>query len=345
MLRALRAFSVVTVLALWIVGPGALVAAGDDGPPRVTPSDRPTRTVLRPTELPDQAPLFIAKPSEKIVIMLVSGIGSDAPDNTFDALVAALDYDPRYEIHRFGGDPAHPYDTRGPLDTNADQLTAEIRELALTHPKIEIIAHSMGGDVVDDAFRRGLSAADKVDSYVALAVPHDGSTEARLGQVFLRLSDVLGVRTEFRAITAGIKEDVGSPAARDLATVRAGPPPPGVTRFDLRLATDGIVTAPDARTPGVTSRTLLPSTVASLEGHGGVTTDPFAVDLVASTVSTGQVPGPDPRGGLLERAAGAVSDLFARLAPSFYVAGLCLMLACAVSLAFYRRVRPRVALP
>ena len=57
------------------------------------------------------------------------------------------------------------------------------------------------------------------------------------------------------------------------------------------------------------------------------------------------MPGPDPRGGLLERAAGAVSDLFARLAPAFYVGGLCLMLACAVSLAFYRRVRPRVALP
>jgi len=173
-LRALRASGVVTILAFSIVGPGALVAAGDDGPPRALATGRPTRTVPRPAELPDQAPPIVAKQSDNIVILLVSGIGSDAPDSTFDALVSALDYDPRYEIHRFGGDPAHPYDTHGSLDANADQLTAEIRELAQTHPKIEIVAHSMGGAVVDEAFRRGLSASDKVESYVALAVPHDG---------------------------------------------------------------------------------------------------------------------------------------------------------------------------
>ncbi len=337
MLRALRASGVVTILVLSIVGPGALVAAGDDGPPRAVPTDRPTRTVLRPAELPDQAPPIVAKQSEKIVVMLVSGIGSDAPDNTFDALVSALDYDPRYEIHRFGGDLAHPYDTRGSLDANADQLTAEIRELAKTHPKIEIVAHSMGGDVVDAAFRRGLSASDKVETYIALATPHNGSTEARYGQVFLRVSELLGAKTEFRAITAGIKEDVGSRAARDLATVRAGPPPAGVTRFDLRIATDAIVTAPDARTPNVLSRTLLPSTFAGLEGHGGATTDPFAIDLVAATVASGKVPAPDARGGLLQVATAVVSYLFARLARPLYVGALCLLLCGAVGLAVFRR--------
>jgi hypothetical protein len=71
-LRALRASGVVTILALSIVGPGALVAAGDDGPPRTPPTDRPTRTVLRPTELPDQARPVVAKQSDKIVILLVS---------------------------------------------------------------------------------------------------------------------------------------------------------------------------------------------------------------------------------------------------------------------------------
>lgn len=337
MLRALRASGVVTILALSIVGPGALVAAGDDGPPRTPATGRPTRTVLRPAELPDQAPPIVAKQSDKIVILLVSGIGSDAPDNTFDALISALDYDPRYELHRFGGDPAHPYDTRGSLDANADQLTAEIRELARTHPRIAIIAHSMGGDVVDAAFRRGLSASDKVDTYIALAVPHNGSTEARFGQAFLGLSALIGVETEFRAITAGVKEDVGSRAARDLATVRAGPPPAGVTRLDLRIATDAIVTAPDARTPGVVSRTLMPSTITALEGHGGATTDPFAIELVAATVAIGKAPAADTRGGLLQAATGVVSDLFARFAPRFYVGALCLLLCGAVGLALYRR--------
>jgi hypothetical protein len=346
-LRALRASGVITILVLSILGPGALVAAGDDGPPRTRPADRPTRTVLRPAELPDQAPPIVAKQSDKIVIMLVSGIGSDAPDNTFDSLISALDYDPRYEIHRFGGDPAHPYDSRGSLDANADQLTAEVRELAKTHPKIEIVAHSMGGDVVDAAFRRGLSASDKVETYIALAAPHNGSTEARYGQVFLRVSELLGAKTEFRAITAGIKEDAGSRAALDLATVRAGPPPAGVTRFDLRIATDAIVTAPDARTPNVVSRTLLPSTIGALEGHGGVTTDPFAIELVAATVASGRAPAPDTRGTVLQAATGAVSDLFARLAPAFYVGALCLMLCGAVGLAVYRRFGrvARLAIP
>jgi UDPglucose 6-dehydrogenase len=44
------------------------------------------------------------------------------------------------------------------------------------------------------------------------------------------------------------------------------------------MATDAIVTAPDAWTPGVTSRTLLPTSAGSIEGHSGVTTDPQAIE-------------------------------------------------------------------
>jgi hypothetical protein len=315
------------------VGPGALVAAGDDGPLPI-PTGRPTRTILRPTEISE---LPAPKPSEKEVVIFVSGIGSAAADSTFDAMIAAVGRDPRYEIHRFGGDPAHPYDTRGSLDQNADQLTAQIRELAKTHPKIDIVAHSMGGAVVDAAFRRGLSASDKVATYIALASPHSGSTEAWMGVPFLALGDALGARTELRAITAGLAQDIGSRATLDLATIHAGPPPQGVTRLDLRMATDAIVTDPDAWTPAVTSRTLLPSTVGSIEGHGGITTDPQAIALVTSTIASGRPPARDWRGAVLEGAAGALSSLVAQCAPVLYGALGVLALGCAFVLSLRRR--------
>ena len=61
-----------TVVALSIVGPGALVAAGDDGPPRAARPDRPTRTILRPTEIPDLDPLVVARSSDRSVCLLVA---------------------------------------------------------------------------------------------------------------------------------------------------------------------------------------------------------------------------------------------------------------------------------
>ena len=333
---SIRAWCVVPALALSVVGPGALVAAGDDGPSPPIPTGRPTRTILRPTEISERPP---QKPSDKEVIILVSGIGSDAPDDAFDAIVAALDKDPRYEIHRFGGDAAHPYDTHGSLDENADQFTAEIRELAKTHPTIHLVAHSMGGVVVDTAFRRGLSARDKVGTYIALAAPHDGSTEARIGQPFLALGDLLGARTELRAISAGLAQDIGSRATQDLAAVHAGPPPQGVTRLDLRMATDAIVTAPDAWTPHVTSRTLLPTALGSIEGHGGVTTDPDALALIKSTIASGRAPALDWRGAILELAARAVSAIVKQHTPVLYCAFGVVVLCSAFALSVYRRRR------
>jgi pimeloyl-ACP methyl ester carboxylesterase len=320
------------------VGPGALVAAGDDGPTRSALPDRPTRTILRPTEISDAAP---ARASDKTVIVLVSGIGSDGSDSTFDPLIAALAGDAGYEIHRFGGDPAYPYDTRGSLDENADRLTGEIRELAKTHPKIDIVAHSMGGAVVDDAFRRGLSATDKVVTYVALASPHDGSTEAKIMLPVLQVGALAGASTEVRAITAGLAQDIGTVAVRDLAAVRAVPPPHGVARLDVRMATDAIVTAPDAWTPGVDSRTLLPSTIGAIEGHGGVTTDPHAIALVTSTLAMGRAPALDWRGAALEFAARTVSALIDQHAPVLYGAIGVGLLCCAVALSIYRRRRGR----
>lgn len=328
MRRAVRAWCLATALAFSVVGPGALVAAGDDGPSQAFPTGRPTRTVLRPTEV-----------SQKEVIILVAGIGSSATDGVFASIEAAFGADPRYEVHRFGGDAAHPYDTLGSLDRNADELTAEIRELARTHPKIDIVAHSMGGAVVDAAFRRGLSASDKVATYVALAAPHHGSTEARIGRPFLAVADLLGAKAELRAITAGVAQDIGSQAAQDLAVIHADPPPDGVTRLDLRIATDLIVTAPDAWSPAVVSHTLLPSTTAALEGHGGVTTDPRAIALITTTVASGTVPALDWRSAMMDGAARAVSRFVAQPAPAVYCAIGVVVLACAVALSVFRRRR------
>ena len=70
-LRSLRAWCAVSTFAIAVLGPGVLVAAGDDGPPRAPRADRPTRTVLRPTEVPDLAPAKFLVPSAKEAIILV----------------------------------------------------------------------------------------------------------------------------------------------------------------------------------------------------------------------------------------------------------------------------------
>jgi hypothetical protein len=66
--RVLHLVCVATAAAFLAVGPGALLAAGDDGPTRSAATDRPTRTILRPTEITDAAP---ARASDKTVIVLV----------------------------------------------------------------------------------------------------------------------------------------------------------------------------------------------------------------------------------------------------------------------------------
>lgn len=333
----------IVALGLGAVGPGAIAASGDDGPARPSRADRPSRTVLRAFDL-DLAPVRPAAWSDRRVLLLVSGIGSAAADPTFDALIRSFAGDPAYEIHRFGADPAHPYDTLGRLADNADALTAEVRELARTHPGVDIVAHSMGGAVVDTAFQRGLSAADRVGTYVSLAAPHAGSSEARLGLGALVLAGALDFAPELRAVSAGVAQDLGAPAVRDLARLRAAPGPVGVTRLDVRLATDLVITAPDARAPGLASRVLLPSRIASLDGHGGVTSDPRALALVTDTLRAGAVPPPDRAARVLDPLATALSLAVAAAAPHLY-AGLALALCCAAAALALRRRRTWMRLP
>lgn len=304
MLHALRAWCAVTAIALSVVGPGALVAAADDGPPRSSPTDRPTRTILRPAEVPELARAFTPRQSQKEAILLVSGINSYPQDPTYDRLIAELYDDPRYELFRFGADPAHPYDTLGRIDDNARSLADEVRALGATHPAVHIVAHSMGGAVADRAFADGLSSRDGVATYVALASPHNGSpTLAAANGLF----DVVGdYALEPRALFSS-KLDPGSPAARDLSRTRPVASPSGVTRLDIRMATDWTVTARDARDPGVTSRTLVPSDAAGyFDGHGSVTRDPQAISLVTATIAGRAIPR-DARGESVARTADLLS--------------------------------------
>ena len=303
-------------------------ASADDG--------RPSRTVERATELPPR------RDTPKELVILVGGLGSSATDGTWDAVVARYRDDPRVEVRRFGADPRYPYDTVGDIDANGLRLRDEIRSVASRYTAVHLVTHSMGGAVADRAFAQGLSAADGVRTYVALAAPHNGATAARIAQGVLALAGDEAL--ELRAATAALIHDPATPAVRDLAERPTAPPTAGLTRLDLRLATDLLVPGPDSRTRGVESRTFLPSSLATIEGHGGVLRDPTVLDAITSTIATGAPP-PDARGALLREATELASRTADELAAVLLLAAAvaALALAQALRIARYPRLFTRPA--
>lgn len=277
---------------------------------------RPARTVERATELPPRRAT-----TDRELVLLVGGLGSSANDATWDALKARYAGDPRYEVRRFGADPRFPYDTLGALEPNAARLRQEVRALSPRYTGVHLVTHSMGGAVADRAFAQGLSAADGVRTYVALAAPHNGATAARIAQG--ALAQAQDEALEVRAVVGAAVRDPAAPAARDLAARRVPAAVADVTRLDLRLATDLLVSGRDSRVPSVPSRVLLPSSLETLEGHGGVLREPAVLDAVTATIATGRVP-PDTRGELLREATGLVSNTADELA-------LLLLLAAALA--------------
>lgn len=318
-----------TCLALALLSAaGAFPAAGDDGPPlREGVSGRPARTILRPLEVPELAPEPAPRSSEKEVVLLVAGIGSAVQDPTWDALIARLRTDPRYEIRRFGADPAYPYDTLGRVADNAAALTAEVRDLSSRYRGIHLVTHSMGGAVVDTAFARGLSANDGVQSYIALAAPHDGSTVARFGQ--LVALDAGGAAPEARAIASFVQgRDISGPATIDLARLHSRPATAGIARLDLRMASDVAVIQRDAAVPGIDSRILAPRGLGEwLDGHGAITRDPRALDVVTTTIARRASP-PDARGAEIAEAA-RISRIADAMVPwALALIAVCLLAGC-----------------
>jgi len=220
------------------------------------------------------------------LIVLVGGYQSCAcpDDGTFDALRDRLSGNDRFDIVRFGADPRFPYDTYGPVQPSANNLRDQIRSLAPQYDGVHVVTHSMGGVVADRAFASGLSYSDGVVSYVSWSAPHSGSDAARALLIAGEMSG--GVNGPFRESLLWLRKETESPAMRDLALAGPVPPPPGVVRLDLREASDILVTARDGNDPGVPSRTL----IGPLEGHGGILTDPVALDLTLRTISDRRVP-------------------------------------------------------
>lgn len=321
-------FRAICVAVALLPAAGAFPAAGDDGPPRTeSAAVRPSRTILRPLEVPELAPDVVPRQSDHEVVILIAGIGSSPSDRTWDALIARFRADARYEIRRFGADPEHPYDTGGRLTANADALTAQVRELATRYRAIHLVAHSMGGAVVDTAIARGLSADDGVQSYIALAAPHAGSTVARYAQLVARGAGDAGA--EARALGSFIQgRDIAGPATADLARLQAGSPTAGIARLDLRMASDVAVIGRDANDPGIDSRILVPHGADEwIDGHGGITRDTRALDLVTTTVARRVAP-PDLRGSEIAEAARTSRTLDAAVPLALALLALCLLAGC-----------------
>ena len=244
-----------------------------------------------PGIVPDGEPLR-APAHKKELILVVGGYGSSAADGAFSELTAPFPAD-RYDVRRLGDDPHFPYDTYGSVDANARVLTEEIRHMSADYSGVDIVAHSMGGVVVDRAIAGGLSAGDGVRTYVSIASPHSGADYARVPAFILPL--ITPVNEIVRAAGLTVARDPQSAAINDLATAQPIRPPAGIVRVDASLATDGLVNEPNARDPGIPQRLFLPATPReALDGHGGSLVNREIRDLVVETIRTHEVP-PDRR--------------------------------------------------
>lgn len=301
----------------WALLPAlALVASADEDPP-LRPVDagpplRPPLTVLRaavtapPAPTPSVvAPGGVTGPKRELIV-LVGGLGTDnrPGENPFEKLQERVPSG-TYDVMRFGTDFG-VYDTYAPIEDNARRLRDSVRSVSGGYDAVHIVTHSLGGNVADQAFALGLSSSDGVTTYIAWSAPHDGAHAARLARTALTLSGP--ARDETRDVATSLRiHDPDTAAVRDLASLRAVAPPPGVVRLDLRLATDGLVSSSDARDPGVDSRVLLPGSLREWEGHGGILHSDQALDLTLATIKQKAVP-TDDRGIVLRAASQVISE-------------------------------------
>jgi hypothetical protein len=305
----LRALLRASLIALALLPIGALAAHADDGRPPSPEAGRPPTsspvpiTQLRPSEIrvapigtlvPNTAPFLepTRVPRQKELVIFVGGYASRADDGAFDVLAARFPSD-QYDVVRLGQDPRFPYDTYGTIPSSARSLTDEVRALSPGYAGVNIVTHSMGGVVADRAIADGLTAADGVRTYVAIAAPHSGADIARVPNTVLPL--IAPVKEIIRAIAVVAARDPESVAIRDIANTKPVAPPAGIARLDVSLATDGFVNEYDAHDPGIEQRLFLPSSLLEVvDGHGGSLRNRQIAELVTETIRTHRVP-PDRR--------------------------------------------------
>ena len=313
---------VLVAVALPFLPARAFVASADEGSPvapaSVGPQLRPPAGVLRHVEADRLATSYEPRVHGKELVVLVGGYQSCAcpDDGTFDVLRTRLAGDGGYDVVRFGADARFPYDTYGRIAPNARNLRDEIRALSPAYDGVHIVTHSMGGVVTDQAFAQGLSHEDGVVSYVSWAAPHSGSDAARALLAARTIAG--GTSGPLREGLLWLRMEPDSPAVLDLALATPVAPPAGVVRLDLRESSDVLVTPRDALDPGVPSRLL----TVTAEGHGGILSDPAAIDLTVRTIADRRVP-PEDRPRALVAVAEKQSDELGG-----YVLGIVCVLAC-----------------
>lgn len=291
----IRATAFLIALLPGLALPGPALADGGCGT-----AGRPACTVLRPKAPEATGPTGLGAPD---CVVHVGGLGSTA-DSTERA---------------FGGltiDGAETsvleYDSLGKIAAAGEALRAHVARIGERCGAINLVAHSLGGVVADRAFSKGLSAADRVVTYIPLASPHNGSAMAR------DLCGVADVDPDYAELLRRVADllQVPDPTAEaicDLARVRPPRPPRGVQTARLRLVTDPLVLRRDHVGQYFDIRELLPQGDAEIEGHGGILRSPQVREIVQRSIEQRSIAA-DDRGAEERFAADVASHAAERVA-------------------------------
>ena len=280
--------AVLVILLLTFTLPDPALADGGCGAP-----GRPACTVLRPTAPEATGPTGLGAPD---CVVHVGGLGStvDSTERAFSGLT--IDGAETSVLE---------YDALGKIAAAGEALRAHVARISGRCGAIHLVAHSLGGVVADRAFSKGLSAADRVVTYIPLASPHNGSAMARdlcgVGNVDPDYAELL------RQVAALL--DVPDPTAEaicDLARVRPPRPPRGVETARLRLVTDPVVLRRDHVAEYFDVRELLPLEDAEIEGHGGILRSTRAREIVRRSIEQRSIAADDR--GVDQRVAAEVAS-------------------------------------
>lgn len=269
--------------------------ASADGGVCGLPDGRPACTILRPLAVhATRERMSVGWEQECIVV--VGGLGSptDGSDAGFfrEALGEVGD-DPHFQLIRFGVDEGL-YDTTGGISRSGAALRQVIRRNASACDAIHLLAHSMGGAVVDRALSKLEPADLGIATYIAMSSPHNGANGARAVRPALEASPTVAAAASAAADLVNF-HDPTKDAVRDLARIAAPRPTRDVAAVRLRLVTDPIVLRRDNYDRRVDVREYPAESVDQVrDGHGGIVRNALAQQILRETIVTHRTP-PDTR--------------------------------------------------